>query len=182
MIDCLRRAFGLFHIGYAEGRETISDEDKNDVEYEDKRYIKDMRQLVEQYNKLLEKTFIDIQSLDKPLNCQSMKQRKRNNKPIYVNITHHDKFVIVYLITVHLRMGAEWRLVALDSKFRKDIRMNNIPTVEIDYSSLHVILAYAEAKLDYWQRPDKDPYDLPVRGVNSKEHCRDICKLYIPVT
>ena len=47
------------------------------------------------------------------------------------------------------------------------------------YSSLHIILAYNEVGLDYWQGTDKDPYDLPVRGVNNKEHCRDICKLFL---
>ena len=56
--------------------------------------------------------------------------------------------------------------------------MNDVPTVEIDYSSLHVILAYTEAGLDYWQNTDKDPYDLPVRGVNNPEHSRDITKLF----
>ena len=56
--------------------------------------------------------------------------------------------------------------------------MNDVPTVEIDYSSLHVILAHTEAGLDYWQNTDKDPYDLPVRGVNNPEHSRDITKLF----
>ena len=180
-----KAAFGMFHIGYAEGRETIilRDEDKNDLEYEDKRYIKDMRQLVEQYNKLLEKTFIDIQSLDKPrIELPERSRRQRNNKPIYVNITHHDKFVRRIFNNSSFEDGGRfyggwWQRI--DSKFRKDIRMNNIPTVEIDYSSLHVILAYSEAQLDYWQGTDKDPYDLPVRGVNSKEHCRDIGKLFL---
>jgi hypothetical protein len=41
-----------------------------------------------------------------------------------------------------------------------------------------VILAYTEANMDYWQSTDKDPYDLPVRGVNNPEHCRDIVKLF----
>ena len=57
--------------------------------------------------------------------------------------------------------------------------MNNSPTVEIDYSALHVILAYSEANIDYWQTTNKDPYDLPVRGVNNPEHCRDITKLFL---
>ena len=56
--------------------------------------------------------------------------------------------------------------------------MNDMTILEIDYSSLHVILAYAEAGLDYWQNTDKDPYDLPVRGVKNSEHCRKIAKLF----
>ena len=72
--------------------------------------------------------------------------------------------------------GGWWQRI--DSDYRKDIRINHVPTVEIDYSSLHVILAYTEAGLDYWQNTDKDPYDLPVRGVNNPEHSRDITKLF----
>ena len=58
---------GPFQIGNAKNRETIilRDEDKNDLEYDDKPHIKQMRLLVEDYNKLLEKTFVDIPSLRK---------------------------------------------------------------------------------------------------------------------
>jgi hypothetical protein len=56
--------------------------------------------------------------------------------------------------------------------------MNNLPTVEIDYPALHVILAYSEAGIDYWKITNKDPYDLPVEGVNNPEHYRDITKLF----
>ena len=55
--------------------------------------------------------------------------------------------------------------------------MSNVPTVEIDYSSLHFILAYAMVKHDYWDTTSDDPYDLPVRGVNNPDHCRQITKL-----
>ena len=56
-------AFGFFDIGYADNRETIilRDEDKIDVPYDDTRMVRDMRQLLQDYNRLLEKTFIDIQ-------------------------------------------------------------------------------------------------------------------------
>ena len=60
--------------------------------------------------------------------------------------------------------------------------MNNSPTVEIDYSALHIILAYSESGIDYWQTTNKDPYDLPVRGVNNPEHCRDITKLFLSLS
>ena len=41
-----------------------------------------------------------------------------------------------------------------------------------------MILAYAEAGIDYWNATEKDPYDLPVRGINNPTHCRDIAKLF----
>ena len=177
-------AFGYFDIGYSEGRETIilRDENKNDIEYEDKTHIKQMRLRMQDYNKLLEKTFIDIQSVDKPARIElpEKKKRKFKSKPVFVNITHHNKFVRRIFNNKSFSDGGRfyggwWQRI--DGNFRKDIRLNNSPTVEIDYSSLHVILAYAEAGIDYWQRTDKDPYDLPVRGISNPEHCRSITKL-----
>ena len=179
-------AFGEFDIGYTDNRETIilRDEDKDEVEYTDKTHIKQMRLAVQQYNKLLEKTFIDIQSVDKPARIElpEGKRRRRSNRRVFVNITHHDKFVRRIFNNKSFSDGGRfyggwWQRI--DSKFRKDIRMNNSPTVEIDYSALHVILAYSEAGIDYWQTTNKDPYDLPVRGVNNPEHCRDITKLFL---
>ena len=177
-------AFGFFDICYAENRETIilRDEDKVDVPYDDTPVVRDMRQLLHDYNKLLEKTFIDIQSLDVPrIELPEKKKRRQSNKQVFVNITHHDKFVRRIFNNKAFDDGGRfyggwWQRI--DSDYRKDIRMNDVPTVEIDYSSLHVILAYTEAVLDYWQTTDKDPYDLPVRGVNNPEHSRDITKLF----
>jgi len=132
-------AFGEFDIGYIEGRETIilRDEEKIDVEYTDKPHIKQMRLSVQQYNKLLEKTFIDIQSVDKPARIElpEGKKRRRKNKRVIVNITHHDKFVRRIFNNKSFSDGGRfyggwWQRI--DSKFRKDIRMNNSPTVEID--------------------------------------------------
>ena len=179
-------AFGEFDIGYTDNRETIilRDEEKDEVEYTDKTHIKQMRLAVQQYNKLLEKTFIDIQSVDKPARIElpEGKKRRRSNRLVFVNITHHDKFVRRIFNNKSFSDGGRfyggwWQRI--DSKFRKDIRMNNSPTVEIDYSALHVILAYSEAGIDYWQTTNKDPYNLPVRDVNNPEHCRDITKLFL---
>ena len=179
-------AFGEFDVGYDEVRETIilRDENKNEVEYNDTEDVRRMRSDVEKYNKLLEKTFIDIQSVDKPARIElpEGKKRRRSNRRVFVNITHHDKFVRRIFNNRSFSDGGRFYggwWPRIDSKFRKDIRLNNSPTVEIDYSALHVILAYAEANIDYWQTTSKDPYDLPVRGVNNPEHCRDIAKLFL---
>ncbi len=177
-------AFGYFDVGYAEGKETIvlRDEDKKDIEYEDKTHIKQMRLLLNSYNQLLAKTFIDIPSLDKPrIELPEKKTRRKNHRPVFVNITQHNKFVRRIFNNKTFSDGGRfyggwWQRI--DSSLRKDIRMNNVPTVEIDFSSLHVILAYAEAGNDYWNATEKDPYDLPVRGINNPTHCRDITKLF----
>lgn len=177
-------AFGYFDIGYADGKETIvlRDENKFDIDYEDKPHIKQMRSLVDTYNQLLAKTFIDIPSLNTPrIELSDNKKRRKNNKPVFVNITQHNKFVRRIFNNKTFSDGGRfyggwWQRI--DSSYRKNIRMNNLPTVEIDFSSLHVILAYAEAGIDYWQLTSKDPYDLPVRGINNPEHCRNVTKLF----
>ncbi len=177
-------AFGYFNVGYADHKETVilRDSDKKDIEYEDNRSTKRMRDLLVRYNRLLERTFIDIPSLDKPKIVIPPKKnrRKKDNKPTIVHVTHHDKFVRRIFNNGMFKDGGRfyggwWQRVG--SKYRKDIRMNNVPTVEIDYSSLHVILAYSEVGIEYWQITSDDPYDLPVRGVENPEHCRAITKL-----
>jgi len=177
-------AFGYFNVGYREDRETIilRDEDKKDVEYDDSPRIREMRTLVQNYNKLLERTFIDIQSLDQPrIELSDKTGRRRNKKPVFVGVTHHDKFVRRIFNNGTFSDGGRfyggwWQRI--DDKIRQNIRMNNVATVEVDFSALHVILAYTEVGIDYWGRTEKDPYDLPVRGVTNLKHCRDITKLF----
>ena len=175
----------FFDVGYAENRETIilRDKNKNDLEYENKPHIKQMRLLVEHYNKLLEKTFIDIPLLERPrIELAENKKHKRKNKPLFVNITHHDKFVRRIFNNGSFSDGGRfyggwWQHV--DSSHRKKIRMDDVPTVEVDFSSLHAILSYAEVGVDYWQTTQRDPYALiPVKGIKSVEHARTVTKLF----
>ena len=176
-------AFGYFDIGYPENKATVilRDEDKRDIEYEDTLETKRMHDLLLRYNRLLERTFIDIPSLDQPrIELGDKENRRRNNKPVFVNITHHGKFVRRIFNNGTFDDGGRfyggwWQRI--DGSYRKDIRMNNVPTVEIDYSSLHVILANAMVGDDYWDTTSDDPYQLPVRGVNNPDHCRQITKL-----
>ena len=185
LIEMFRDAlFTYFDVGYADHKETVilRDSDKKDIEYEDNRSTKRMRDLLVRYNRLLERTFIDIPSLDKPKIVIPPKKnrRKKDNKPTIVHVTHHDKFVRRIFNNGTFKDGGRfyggwWQRVG--SEYRKDIRMNNVPTVEIDYSSLHVILAYSEVGIEYWKMTSEDPYDLPVRGVNNPDHCRAITKL-----
>ena len=176
-------AFGYFDIGYPENKATVilRDETKRNIEYEDTAETRQMHDLLLRYNRLLERTFVDIPSLDEPrIELGDKENRRQNNKPVFVNITHHGKFVRRVFNNGTFDDGGRfyggwWQRI--DGSYRKDIRMNNVPTVEIDYSSLHVILAYAVVGDDYWDTTSDDPYQLPVRGVNNPDHCRAITKL-----
>ena len=176
-------AFGYFDIGYSENKATVilRNEDKKNIEYEDTLETRRMHDLLVRYNRLLERTFIDIPSLDQPrIELGDKANRRRNSKPVFVNITHHGKFVRRIFNNSTFDDGGRfyggwWQRI--DGSYRKDIRINNLSTVEIDYSSLHVILAYAMVRHDYWDATSDDPYQLPVRGVNNPDHCRAIAKL-----
>ena len=141
-----------------------------------------MRKVVHDYNELLRKTFIDIPELNYPrIELKEKKQRKIRNKPIYVNISHHDKFTRRIFNNSSFEEGGRfyggwWQRV--DGSHRQRIRLNNLPTVEIDYSALHIILAYTRIGKDYWKLTNKDPYRAPVIGVENPEHIRDINKLF----
>ena len=54
-----------FVIGHHEGKETIilRDSDKNEIEYDDNTNTRRMKKQLIAYNKLLEKSFIDIQNM-----------------------------------------------------------------------------------------------------------------------
>jgi hypothetical protein len=176
--------FSYFDINYSKDREVVilRNEDKQDIEYDDSKPIQEMRDLLRDYNALLNTTFIDIPELDIPrIELEEKKQRRRRNKPIFVNISHHDKFTRRIFNNSSFEEGGRfyggwWQRV--DESHRKRIRLNNLPIIEIDYSALHVILAYTEIKEDYWKLTDKDPYRVPIDGINNPEHIRDINKLF----
>lgn len=177
-------AFSYFDINYSEGREVVilRDADKREIEYDENNSILEMRELLHQYNELLRKTFIDIQELETPrIKLKDDKLRKKRNKPTYVNISHHEKFTRRIFNNGSFNEGGRfyggwWQRI--DASHRSRIRLNNLQTNEIDYSSLHIILAYAKVDEDYWKLTDKDPYSAPVDGVESPEHTRDINKLF----
>ena len=174
-----------FNIGHHEGKETIilRDSDKNEIDtYDDNTNVKRMRLQLTKYNKLLEKSFIDIQKYDAPRILIKPKRRRLSDEPKYVNISHHNKFVRRVFNNSSFEQGGRfyggwWQRV--DGKIRKDIRINNIATVEIDYSAIHVIMLYALMGIDYWSNFTKDPYDINIRFVNDPEHSRKIIKLLL---
>ena len=178
--------FGIFDITYLDSREVIILNKKRIVDpvtkkkkkakpdsYPDTKKTREMRKLVKSYNALLEKTFIDI-NLELPKIIKDPKQSTRNqstdknNKPYIVNINHHEKFVKRVFSNSSWKDGGRfyggfWQRITGDD--REKILINSMRTVEIDYSALHVVLAYSEKNIDYWKSTDKDPYSTPVRNV-----------------
>jgi len=145
--------------------EEIESEDKNKrvkakaIDYDDDDFeaIREMRADLRAYNALLSKTYVDVGSLEKPFVVRKSKQP--NRKDTFVPINQRSKFVRRIFYRGDWTLGGRfhggfWQQIG--SEYRKDILINDQRTVEIDFSGMHISLAYG---LEGHQ-PPKDPYDI----------------------
>jgi hypothetical protein len=70
--------------------------------------------------------------------------------------------------------GGFWQRIGQD--YREQILINNEETVELDFSSLHPVLAYVQAGVDYWKEHDIGPYDISVNGIEDAKVSREVIK------
>ena len=132
------------------------------VEYEDDDYapIVKMREDLRAYNELLSRTFVDIGSLEDPvIHRRYFDKSKKKHVDQYVQVSQQNKLVRRIFYRGSWLLGGRfhggfWQQIKSD--YRKDILINDIRTVEIDYSGLHVSLAYALEGVT----PPEDPYSL----------------------
>ncbi|MDB4230046.1 hypothetical protein N9805_05115 [Paracoccaceae bacterium] len=208
-------SFGIFDINYNNEREIILLNKWTDVEeeivvkdeygfdhievneykykewlpYEQTKETDEMRMFLGRYNKLLERSFIDIPDLEMPrIKTGKRKAKDKDGNEIYkdvwVNISHHSKFTRRIFNNGSFENGGRfyggfWQRIK--STQRAKIRINDRPTVEIDFSGLHPTLAYARKGIDYWQDIGTDPYDIRIEafdemGINDPEVSREVIK------
>ena len=138
------------------------------LEYEDSDYpeIVQMRSDLVAYNELLHESFIDVGCLDQPwVESRFFDQRNNTWKTQRVRIGHPNKFVrrIYYRADWNLGgrfHGGFWQLI--DADLRKEILINDEPTIEQDFSGLHINLCYGLRRTSL---PSEDPYFLdPIIG------------------
>ena len=131
------------------------------IEYEDKDHpmITSWRNTIESYNEVLRETYIDIYDLDFPW----IKRTKINDKGIdqtnLVQIGQHKKFVRRVFYRGSWELGGRlhggfWQGIGSDNRSR--ILINDEPTVEVDFSGMHVSIVCALNDI----QPPKDPYRL----------------------
>tara|TARA_B100000676_G_C18066441_1_gene841270 strand:- start:1228 stop:2781 length:1554 start_codon:yes stop_codon:yes gene_type:complete len=137
----------------------IKDENgKRKVEYTDTENIKRYRSILTDYNNLLRETHIDINEL--PAKNGIIIGKSKNP----VVITQSEKFVRRIFNHEGLDIGGRyyggwWQ--RLNSEWRNKININNAPTVEIDYSGVHLRILYDQHGLSV---PPGDVYDLREMG------------------
>lgn len=142
-------------------KKTIS----NLVEYKDNSKTKIMRKLVENYNKLLERTRIDVD-----IECISNNDRNVIHSRLS-DMKQRDKRIILRMADKSVRRvfnnnsfeeggrfyGAWW--IGAPSIVRKYITINGAATIELDYSGVHIHLLYALKGINY-ANLKQDPYEL----------------------
>ena len=125
------------------------------IEYDDTSFTNAIRRDLEVYNQLLQNTYIDIASLEEPFVVRTKKDATTQR----IKIDQSKKFVRRIFSRGDWNYngrfyGGYWQQVG--SEYRKNIFVNDSPTVEVDYKGLHA--AILSAKKDVVC--DGDRYDL----------------------
>ena len=141
----------------AEGTYTKSNGKKKRqfIEYDDTDFTNDIRRDLEAYNQLLSDTYIDIATLEEPFVVRT----KKDGSTQSIKIDQSKKFVRRIFSRGDLNCngrfyGGFWQQVG--SEYRKDIFINDSPTVEVDYKGLHAAILSAKKGIVYGD----DRYDL----------------------
>jgi hypothetical protein len=118
------------------------------VEYDDTDFTKDIRRELGAYNQLLQETYIDIGTLEEPFVVRT----KKDGTTQRIKIDQSKKFVRRIFSRGDWKYngrfyGGFWQQVG--SEYRKDIYVNDSPTVEVDYKGLHAAILSAEKGIVY---------------------------------
>ena len=143
-------------------------------EYNDTKETKLMRQTIEAYNAFLHNVFIDISSLEEAY----ILRKRQDGKTQRVSINQSKKFVrrIFSRGEWHFNgrfYGGFWQSVG--EEYRKDIRIDDVPTIEVDYKGLHPAILASAKGIEF----NKDCYNLGetiIPRLTSQEQ-RDAVKL-----
>ena len=163
-------------------REKDADDPKKkiDVKYEENKRIIEMRNNLIVYNNLLRRTHIDIPTFS----IAGVKQ----SSGLSFKINFEDdtgKFTRRIFSNKSWKDGGRfyggwWQQVPNRKvSWRNEIRINNKPTTEIDYSGIHIVFLYAKKKIDYWKEIAKDPYDLTEYGYVMDKKLRNLLKVVL---
>lgn len=126
------------------------------IEYKDTPETERMRADLTAYNDLLGETYIDIPVLAEP----QIERLKSDGKKQIIPINQSGKFVRRVFSRSQWDLngryyGGWWQQIGKD--LRKQISINNLPTVEVDYKGLHVAILSAQHGVE--DNPT-DRYDL----------------------
>jgi hypothetical protein len=141
--------------------------------YKDNRAIRSMRKVLHEYNALIDSVDIRIdvdRMSDEDVEAVVQNLSERDYPTISVNYQHKHVHRVFNNNSWHQGgrfYGAWW--MGCPSILRKYITINGLPTIELDYSGIHINLLYALEGINYAEI-NEDPYTLddgvPDRNLN----------------
>lgn len=150
-----------YKVGTSDDEEVIilKDDKGDQLGYRDTTATDRMREVVQAYNVLLARSFIDIRRLNDP-----WIEYKDGSKLI---IGPHRQKVYRVFNRGDLGFGKGGRFFGpwwqqCPKELRKEIFINDAPAVEQDYSSIHIALLYAMKGIDYYKSHAGDAYQVDV--------------------
>ena len=176
--------FGPQHILTHPEKESIllrgAEKSKRNLEYVDTPETHQMRADLIAYNRLLQRTFIDVPDQENAFIERPIKSGFRAGEMTRVPVCGFDNFVHRVFNRNDWRCGGRfyggwWQGVG--SEFRKRIHINDQPTVEVDYQAQHVAILAAKHGVAL----EGDPYVLDdglIEGVDSARQ-RKLVKLLV---
>ena len=118
------------------------------------------RELLRDYNKLLNQTHLDVGSQEHPtVTSTHWNTKRRRQEKRTVSLRQHNKFVRRIFYRGNWNLGGRYHggwWQQIPNELRKHILINGNQTQEIDFSGFHISLAYGLEGL----APPADPYAL----------------------
>ena len=153
----------------------LRNENGDNEEYDDTTETHRMRRVVRGYNALLARKFIDIRRLDQPsikLNDGTNLMLGPSRQQVYRVFNRSD------FAKGGRFFGPWWQ--GCPKAWRKEIFIDDAPTIEQDYSSLHIALLYARKGINYYTAYEGDAYQLETPAfLTSSEQTRKYAKLLL---
>ena len=175
--------FSIDDLEPVEGRETVilRGMGKKPISYTDTDQTRRWRSVLEAYNERLRRSFIDIPSLDEPFVERVFETGLRAGQtqriPIGPNNMHIHRVFSRGRWDLNGRFyGGWWQQLSKD--MRRQIYIDDQPTVELDYRGLHVALLSVEQGVTI----EGDPYLLPdgiLEGIGPDEQRRYVKHLVL---
>jgi pyruvate carboxylase len=152
-----------------EGNYTKSNDKKKRqyIDYDDIDFTKDILRDLEAYNQLLRSTYVDIATLEEPFVFRT----KKDGSTQRIKIDQSKNFVRRIFSRGDWNYngrfyGGFWQQVG--SEYRKNIYINDNPTVEVDYKGLHAAIHGAKKNVvndgDRYDLGDPLPNVIPLRS------------------
>ena len=161
------------------GRRTVKKRIRVEYKDSDNPNLQLMRSDLQRYNELLCQTYLDIPSLQEPFIVRQLK----NGRTQKLQINQTKKFVKRIFSRDDWEMngrfyGGFWQQIG--KNFRKQIYINDSPTIEVDYKGLHAAILSARKGVV----SDTDRYDLGLRILTDfdQKQQRDVVKMPVSYT